>query len=168
MLPNTRCRRGSRPRRLRRPVLRRPVLRRPVLKRPLFRRPSLRIPRPPRCRRQPRVGVMSSSREDLIELFEYVWQRFTDRMDGLTDAEWLWEPLADDRVTLRWRMQHIVEFLRAEPNGELPAPADSAAAAMWDLNAAFAQWRGQLDETTDESLGELIGPVAGRYGDAPR
>ena len=60
---------------------------------------------------------MSSSREDLIELFEYVWQRFTDRMDGLTDAEWLWEPLADDRVTLRWRMQHIVEFLRAERNG---------------------------------------------------
>ena len=32
----------------------------------------------------------------------------------LSDAEWLWEPLADDRVTLRWRMQHIVEFLRAE------------------------------------------------------
>jgi len=122
---------------------------------------------------------MNSPREDLIELFEYVWQRFTDRMDGLSDAEWLWEPLADDRVTLRWRMQHIAEFLgaerngpwlglAAEPGGELPAPADSAAAALWDLNTAYAQWRGQLDETTDESLGELIGPVAGQYGDATR
>jgi hypothetical protein len=122
---------------------------------------------------------MSSTRDDLIGLFEYVWQRFRDRMDGLTDAEWRWEPISDDRVTLRWRLRHIAEFLRAErngpwlglaaePAGELPGPADSAAAAVADLNAAFAQWCRQLTQTTDESLSELIGPVAGRFGDASR
>ncbi len=122
---------------------------------------------------------MNSSRDDLIELFEYVWQRFTDRMAGLSDAEWRWEPISDDRVTLRWRLRHITEILRAERNGpwlglaaeptvEEPYPADSAAAALRELNAAFARWRGQLDMTTEESLGELIGPVAGDYGHATR
>jgi hypothetical protein len=122
---------------------------------------------------------MSSSRDDLIELFEYVWQRFSDRMDGLSDAEWQWEPISDSRVTLRWRLRHIAEFLgaerngpwlglAAEPTGEQPDPADSAAAALWDVNAAFTRWRGQLAETTEESLGELIGPVGGHYGDATR
>jgi DinB superfamily len=122
---------------------------------------------------------MGSSRDDLIGLFEYVWQRFSDRMDGLTDAEWKWEPIADDRVTLRWRLQHITEFLRAErngpwlglaaePTGEPPGPATSAAAAMWDVSTAYAKWHGLLSETTDESLGELIGSAGGRYGDATR
>jgi hypothetical protein len=111
---------------------------------------------------------MGSSRDDVIGLFEYVWQRFSDRMDGLTDAEWKWEPIADDRVTLRWRLQHIAEVLRAEHNGpwlglaaELagapPEPATSAAAAMWDVGTAYATWHGLLAETTDESLDELIG-----------
>jgi hypothetical protein len=122
---------------------------------------------------------MGSSRDDIIELFEYVWQRFTDRMDGLSEAEWRWEPLPDDRVTLRWRFRHITEFLQAErngpwlglaaePGGEPPDPATSAADALQDLNVAFAQWRGQLAQTTEESLRELIGPVAGAYGDATR
>ena len=122
---------------------------------------------------------MGSSRDDLIELFEYVWQRFTDRMDGLTEAEWRWEPLPDDRVTLHWRFRHITEFLQAErngpwlglaaePGGEQRDPATSAADALQDLNAAFAQWRGQLAQTTEESLGALIGSVAGAYGDATR
>jgi hypothetical protein len=122
---------------------------------------------------------MSSSRDDLIELFEYVWQRFRDRMDGLTNAEWRWEPLPDDRVTLRWRFGHIVEILQAErngpwlglaaePGGERPGPAASAAIALQDLGAAFAQWRGQLAQTSEESLGQLIGPVGGDYGDATR
>jgi DinB superfamily len=122
---------------------------------------------------------MHSSHDDLIELFEYVWQRFTDRMAGLSDAEWRWEPIADDRVTLRWRFRHITEILRAErngpwlglaaePTGEQPDPADSAAEALSDLNAAFGQWRVLLAETTEESLSEFIGPVGGHYGEATR
>ncbi len=122
---------------------------------------------------------MSSPRDDLVELFDYAWQRFNDRMDGLSDAEWGWEPVSDDRITLRWRLGHIAELLQADrngpwlglaagPGGGLSAAADSAAASLWELNVAYARWRAQLTETTDESLGELIGPAAGPYADATR
>ena len=121
---------------------------------------------------------MKSARDDLIELFDYVWQRFRDRMDGLSDEEWRWEPVPDDRITLHWRLRHVAEFLRearngpwlglsAEPDDRRPA-VDSAAGALSDLDAAYARWRGQLAETTDESLARPVGPVGGAYRDATR
>jgi uncharacterized damage-inducible protein DinB len=84
---------------------------------------------------------MNSSRADLIELSSFAWQRFRRRMDGLTDEEYLWEPVAlcrtvrrqpdgtfrsdgpadrrDDRqfTTLAWRLCHIVDLLREDRNG---------------------------------------------------
>jgi uncharacterized damage-inducible protein DinB len=84
---------------------------------------------------------MNSSRADLIELSSFAWQRFRRRMDGLTDDEYFWEPVAlcrtvrrqpdgsfksdgpadrrDERqfTSLAWRLCHIVEFLREDRNG---------------------------------------------------
>jgi DinB superfamily len=125
----------------------------------------------------PTIAVMASARDDLIALFEHVWQRLHDRMAGLTDDEWAWRPTDDDRVGLRWRLDHIAEFLSAERDGPwlgLPAtpapatPADSAAQALAALERGYAHWRGLLDRTTEESLAEPIGAPGGRWGDSTR
>jgi hypothetical protein len=75
---------------------------------------------------------MTSSRDDLIELSGFAWQRLRGRMDGLTDAEYLWEPVPGCRTvrpmpdgtwrsdgpadepqftTLAWRLCHIADLL---------------------------------------------------------
>jgi uncharacterized damage-inducible protein DinB len=84
---------------------------------------------------------MNSSRDDLMELSNFVWQRFRRRMDGLTDAEYFWEPVPDCRTvrrapdgtyrsdgpaargdtrlftTLAWRLCHIADVLGEDRNG---------------------------------------------------
>jgi hypothetical protein len=38
---------------------------------------------------------MPGQREDLVGLFDHVWDRFLRRMDGLDDEEWRWAPTAE-------------------------------------------------------------------------
>ncbi|MEV4256477.1 DinB family protein [Spirillospora sp. NPDC049652] len=38
---------------------------------------------------------MTSAPESLIALFDHAWTRTRDRLSGLTDAEYLWEPVPD-------------------------------------------------------------------------
>lgn len=75
---------------------------------------------------------MADARTDLISLSEYVYGRTRDRLEGLTDAEYFWEPApdcwticrvgpgryrADDSdspdvppfTTIAWRLWHLVE-----------------------------------------------------------
>ncbi|GAB2994361.1 DinB family protein [Amycolatopsis acidiphila] len=120
---------------------------------------------------------MKSSRDDILELFDYCWQRFRTRMDGLTDEEWRWQPGADDRVTLRWRLTHIADTLREERNarwlGLAPSPNPvrevvDATTALASVEEAYATWRGHLSSVTEESLASPIGKTAGRYGHATR
>jgi hypothetical protein len=77
---------------------------------------------------------------DLLETSDYVWQRHRDRMTGLTDDEYGWEPVPncrtvratgdgtfrsdgpagkrDPRVftTLSWRLAHLADLLAEERN----------------------------------------------------
>src|SRR6266498_3444392 len=105
---------------------------------------------------------MNSSRDDVLDLFGYVWQRFRTRMEGLGDEEWRWQPSRDDRVTLRTGTGRA----GAAPTGELCA--ESAVAALAEVEAAYGLWRNQLAAISDESFEEPIGPAAGHYGDATR
>jgi hypothetical protein len=59
---------------------------------------------------------VKSAHDDVLDLFDFVWQRVRDRMRGLTDVEWVWCPTADDRVSLRWRLAHITDLLSEERN----------------------------------------------------
>jgi uncharacterized damage-inducible protein DinB len=145
---------------------------------------------------------MTSVRDDLVKLSDYAWGRLRDRMDGLADAEYLWEPVPNCRTvrpvaggtyrsdgparahdprqftTLAWRLAHIVSLLQEERNGPwLGQPArppdgdgdpGTAAAALTALERAYAEWRSVLDGTTDESLAEPIGAVAGPYSQDTR
>lgn len=116
---------------------------------------------------------MESRRDDILSLFDFVWQRLQTRMCGLTDDEWRWEPVEDGRVSLRWRLAHITTLLTEDRTGPwlglplsrtvAPEPG-SAAEALTTLDAAYAAWRAKLAETTDDSLAEPIGEIAGPYG----
>ena len=44
---------------------------------------------------------MPGQREDLVGLFDHVWDRFWRRMDGLDDEEWRWAPTAAEAALLR-------------------------------------------------------------------
>ncbi|WP_263730741.1 DinB family protein [Cellulomonas sp. SG140] len=127
---------------------------------------------------------MATPREDLAGLFDYAWQRFSDRMAGVSPEEWVWAPLADTRVCLRWRFGHLAHLLAdgrnsawlgLGPRPEVPAHGEEPAtvhgdlpAALEDLQVSFRRWRDLLDQTTDASLAEPIGAVGGPYGQASR
>ncbi|HEX4723075.1 MAG TPA: DinB family protein [Pseudonocardiaceae bacterium] len=117
---------------------------------------------------------MRTDREDIVELSDYAWGRFRDRMAGLTDDEWRWQPTKDDDLSLRWRLAHIAHFLAEDRNGpwlglpvaaaDLP-PATDAVTALANVDGAYALWRAQL---ADAELAQPIGAVGGPYGAGTR
>jgi hypothetical protein len=141
--------------------------------------------------------------DDVLELSDYAWHRLEDRRRGLTDAEYLWEPVARCRTvrrgadgtfrsdgpagpgdpatftTLAWRLCHIADLLREDRNDPwLGRPAlppreragdpTTAAAALATIAESYACWRDILSGTTESSLAEPIGPLAGHYANATR
>lgn len=120
---------------------------------------------------------MKTDREDILDLFDYAWERFRDRMAGLGDDEWRWQPTKDDDLGLRWRLAHIAHLLGEDRNGPWlglpaqdtdPTEAVGAAAALAKADRAYARWRGQLAAVTDDDFGQPIGAVGGPYGDGTR
>lgn len=115
---------------------------------------------------------------DVAGLLEYATTRLQDRMAGLTDHEWEWQPVAGDaRVTIRWRLDHLAEtlgddrnreWLGEEPTGAPPiapaASADAAVAAVVDAGTRFTA----LVRGLDAEGAAPIGPVAGPYADDSR
>jgi hypothetical protein len=69
---------------------------------------------------------MTSSRDDVLALLDFAFERLRDRLQGLTDEEWMWQPTADDRITLRWRLEHVAAF----PGGLHPRVARSRYSAV--------------------------------------
>jgi hypothetical protein len=116
--------------------------------------------------------------EDVAGLLEYASTRLQDRMAGLTDAEWAWQPVAGDAlVTIRWRLDHIAEalgegrnweWLGADPS-DAPtlapaASADAAVATVADATARVAALARGLGADSAEPLGAVAGP----YGEDSR
>jgi uncharacterized damage-inducible protein DinB len=118
---------------------------------------------------------MATSRDDLLDLSDYVFTRLRNRMEGITGPEYRWEPAKD--FTLVWRLGHITDLLQEERIGtwlgqapppqadDKPETADEALAA---LDNAYQNWRSVLAATTEESLGQRMGPISRHYGDATR
>lgn len=122
---------------------------------------------------------MDSAQRDVLDLFEYAAGRLLERMAGLTDDEWAWRPVAaDPDVTIRWRLDHLVDTLTDDrnrvwlglvpsPTDAVPPPPDSASAALEALSAAVSGFS-DLVRTLDDAAAEPIGAVAGEYGAATR
>ena len=122
---------------------------------------------------------MPEQHEDLLELFDHVWDRFWRRMDDLDDDEWSWTPTADQRISLRWRLGHIRRLLSedrngpwlgrtAEPAGVADRKAAGAAISLAGAHAAYTWWRELVAALDDETLNMPLGEVAGHFKDATR
>ncbi|NYJ05380.1 DinB family protein [Petropleomorpha daqingensis] len=118
---------------------------------------------------------MPSEKEDLAELGRYAFSRLRDRLSGLPDDEFTWEP-APGVATIAWRLGHIADLLAEERNATWlgvpgpvgPGPAADAAGALLALDAAFAVWTTVLSAVPESSLAEPIGPVGGPHADSTR
>ncbi|TCC07613.1 DinB family protein [Kribbella soli] len=107
---------------------------------------------------------MTTLTQNLLDLSDFAWQRLRDRVEGLTDAEYFWEPFdgcwsvhkADNGyaadwawippgpppfTTLAWRITHIADLLQAERTatwfGHEPVATDDAPAVPGSAEAAL-------------------------------
>jgi hypothetical protein len=121
--------------------------------------------------------VVMSTRDDLIEAFDHVWRRFSQRLVGLDDDEWRWQPTPDERITMRWRLAHIADMLWEERNDAWlgvsvaapnRSPTATALESLADIKRGYEWLMAALQLTTDTSLTEPIGPQAGQYAAATR
>ena len=119
--------------------------------------------------------MASQVRGELIELSTYAWQRFLQRMAGLTAEELAWEPTEDPKLSLHWRLEHIADTLSeprtaswlglSVPDAFPLGPPDPALNAC---RAAHEIWLGRLHQVSDEELAEPVGAAAGAYAEASR
>ena len=102
--------------------------------------------------------IVSANRVADLTSLDYYFERLRRRLDGLTDDEYLWEPVSpcisiepgargraarvapdgiDEFTTIAWRLCHIADLLREERNwrwlGRTPALLD---AEMWQAPTA--------------------------------
>jgi hypothetical protein len=120
---------------------------------------------------------MKSTRDDLVDMLDFVWARFRGRMSGLGDDEWSWCPSVDDRISLRWRLEHVDHLLTEPRNwtwlGTTPPAAagtgerSTSGEALAGLTEAFYAWRALLADSNVD-LAAPIGAPAGIYGQATR
>lgn len=119
---------------------------------------------------------MREERSDLVELGRYAYGRLRDRLTGLTEEEYRWEP-GPGVSTLAWRVGHIVDLLTEERNatwlGIEPQPGAvgkpmTAGDVVDALDAAIAVWLGVVSAVPEETLSDPIGPVGGPYADDSR
>jgi uncharacterized damage-inducible protein DinB len=113
---------------------------------------------------------------DLLDLSRYAYGRLRERLAGLTEEEYRWEP-GPGVSTLAWRMEHIADLLTEDRNATwLGGPARrapgrtpiTAVDGLDGLDAAIAVWLDVLAAVPVESLGEPIGAVGGPYGNDTR
>jgi hypothetical protein len=120
----------------------------------------------------PAVTTQLTIGASLVTAFDFVWERFTSRLDGLTDAEYLWQPVTgcwtirpgddgswvmdgpprpsddgDERfTTIAWRIAHLSSTC-LEWFALRRFSADPAAATTAPLAADVAALPAYLDAT---------------------
>lgn len=135
---------------------------------------------------------MTGWKSDMVELAQQAFRRLRTRLVGLTDDEFLWEPVpgawraADwqDGVwpapltTLAWRLTHVINNLNDSryathlgltPRGTPPsAPPETAADALDRLDRGWSVMRSYLDDLDDTTLLTPLGPTAGPWAEDDR
>ncbi|BBZ35259.1 DinB family protein [Mycolicibacterium confluentis] len=136
--------------------------------------------------------------EALVYQLEYHWtEQLRPRLDGLTDDEYLWEPVPgawtvhpDGSIdftypqpepapftTIAWRLGHVIVgvlAVRAHHHfGGPPADyatwswATDAGTALRQLDAAYSDWIAGVKALDDEALSRPIGPAEGPWAEHP-
>jgi uncharacterized damage-inducible protein DinB len=119
-----------------------------------------------------RLPGVTTEQADLLDLSRYAYGRLRERLAGLSEAEYRWEP-GPGVSTLAWRIGHLADLLTQERNATWlgvagrPAPGRvpiTARDALETLDSAIAVWLDVLAALPVESLGAPIGSVGGAYG----
>lgn len=100
---------------------------------------------------------------DLLETFDDVRSRTLARLDGLTDAEYLWEPVASC-LTLRTAADGVV---RADPRPApdvLPAPFTTIGWRIWHIGADCLRGYGRFFEDEFEAGDRHLWPGSATEG----
>lgn len=88
--------------------------------------------------------MAKSTAEELVVLLEYVHQRLDDRIDGLAEREYLWEPAPGC-----WSVREGddgVERVDLQPGDPDPAPLTTIAWRLWHITYALRGYSDQLFE----------------------
>jgi hypothetical protein len=141
---------------------------------------------------------MSSLTTHLADQIDWHWtHQLRPRLDGLTDDEYLWQPVPDcwtvhpdgavdfaypppqpePVTTIAWRLAHvIVGVLAVRAHSHFDGPpasyetwhyATDATTALGQLDDAYARWMTGVRTLTDDALGRPVGPAEGPWADRP-
>lgn len=134
----------------------------------------------------------------LADQLEYHWEnQLRPRLDGLTDDEYFWEPVADcwtvhpdgaidftypapepaPFTTIAWRLAHVIvgvfamrnhsHFAGPEASYESWPYGTEAADALRQLDAEYRKWIDGVRSLSDDDLDRPCGPAEGPYADYP-
>jgi uncharacterized damage-inducible protein DinB len=112
----------------------------------------------------------------LSDQLDFHWQhQLRPRLDGLTDAEYLWEPMPDV-ATIAWRLEHIttdclaqrtVSHLRGSPAADTEGRPTTAAEALARLDEAYGAWSAGVAGLGEEGLTHPCGQAEGPFASYP-
>ena len=136
--------------------------------------------------------------EYLAEQLDFHWKnQLRPRLEGLTDAEYFWQPVADcwtvhpdgaidfaypppdpaPVTTIAWRLAHVIVGVLAMRNhshfGGPPADYESwnyavdADTALEQLDAAYGDWITGVRKLDDDALSRPVGPAEGPWAAEP-
>lgn len=145
-----------------------------------------------------RSGVVMGMgiQDELLSLFDHAYGRASDRLEGLTDDEYSWEPTPDcwtvrpggvdgdgDGVlledppvtTIGWRLCHVSDAVARHPMNGFLHPGfvaserqhpTSAAAGIAYLASSYGEWRRLLERVDDDIWLAPLGAAAGPFAEA--
>ncbi|MCE7082066.1 DinB family protein [Streptomyces sp. ST2-7A] len=99
---------------------------------------------------------------DVLRTLDEVRSRTLARLDGLTDAEYLWEPVAPC-LTIRRDEEGVLRADRPSPDDSRPAPFTTIAWRMWHIGADCLRGYGRFfgDEPPAETRYTWPGTATG-------
>ena len=109
---------------------------------------------------------MSSARADIIELSRYAYQRTRSRLAGLTDDEYLWEPVAGCCTVRRTESGDYRADYPDQP--DMPPPFTTIAWRLWHLIGCYGGKRNPQWLGVERPPGgfEMADPAPGTAGEA--
>lgn len=131
---------------------------------------------------------------DVLSLFDHVFTRTNNRLEGLTDDEYGWEPvhgcwtvgsdgLGDDGLgdgdapitTIGWRICHVSDAVGRSPMNGFLQPGcsptgrefpSSAEGGLDYFRRSYREWRCILEMVDERAWLQPFGPAAGPFADA--
>lgn len=114
----------------------------------------------------------------LRDQFTWHWDHLLrERLSGLTDDEYFWEPVAAPFTTIAWRLGHVIVGVLAMRNashfGREPVDyftfdyAATADGALAQLDEELARWLAGVEALGEDGLARPCGEAEGPFAEDP-